>query len=98
MNERFDLVGEVLVLMGHGQGHLQPQFEREHLIDAVDGADGDGSLEVVGVTHGVSPYWYYGGSIVRFLIDRARESHYSLSCAEFFLFRDRSSPAAAFLW
>ncbi len=61
MNERFDLVGEVLVLIGHGQGHLQPQFEREHLIDAVDGADGDGSLEVVGVTHGVSPYWYYGG-------------------------------------
>ena len=27
MDERLDLVGEMLVLIGHGQGHLQPQFE-----------------------------------------------------------------------
>jgi hypothetical protein len=27
MNERFDLVGEVLILIGHGQDHLQTQLE-----------------------------------------------------------------------
>jgi hypothetical protein len=27
MDERLDLVGEMLVLIGHGQGHLQAQFE-----------------------------------------------------------------------
>jgi hypothetical protein len=27
MNERFDLVGEVLILIGHGQDHLQTQLK-----------------------------------------------------------------------
>jgi hypothetical protein len=29
---------------------------------AIDGPEGDGSLEVVGLAHGESPYWNYGGS------------------------------------
>src|SRR5271157_6259724 len=65
MDERLDLVGEMLVLLWHGQGHLQRQFERERLTGWLDGAEGDGSLKAVGGTHGVSPYWYwywyYGG-------------------------------------
>ena len=46
MDEGLDLVGEMLVLVGHGQGHLQRQLERERLALAVDGAEGDGSLKV----------------------------------------------------
>ena len=58
MDVRLDLVGEMLVLWWHGQGHLQRQFERERLTVILDGAEGDGSLKAVGGTHGVSPYWY----------------------------------------
>ena len=56
MGERLDLVGEMLVLLWHRQGHLQRQFERECLTVILDGAEGDGSLKAVGSTHGVSPY------------------------------------------
>src|SRR4051794_32557677 len=62
MDEGLDLVGEMLVLVGHRQGHLQRQVERKCLSLAVDRAEGDGSLKVVGITHGESPYWNYGGS------------------------------------
>ena len=58
MNVGLDLVGEMLILLRHGQGYPQRQFERECLAVTVDGADGDGSLKAVGGTHGVSPYWY----------------------------------------
>ena len=27
MDERLDLIGEILVLVGHGHGHLQREFE-----------------------------------------------------------------------
>ena len=60
MNVRLDLVGEILVLRRHGKGHLQRQFEGECLIVTIDGAEGDGSLEAVRSTHGVSPYLNYG--------------------------------------
>jgi hypothetical protein len=67
MNVGLDLVGEMLVLVRHGQGHSQGQIERECLADPVDGADRDGSLKSVGVAHGVSPYLTYGDpSCVRF--------------------------------
>src|SRR5437763_17125908 len=59
MDGRLDPVGEMVVLVGQGQGHLQPEFQGERLALSVDGAEGDGSLEVVGVTHGESPYWPY---------------------------------------
>ena len=57
VDARLDPVGKVLVLVGHGQGHPEPELQRERLTVAVDGSEGDGSLEVVGVTHGESPYW-----------------------------------------
>jgi len=60
MNVRLDLVGEMLVLSWHGQGHLQRQLERKCLTVILDGAEGDGSLKAVGGTHGGSPYWYNG--------------------------------------
>ena len=50
MDERLDLVGEVLVLPWHGQGDLQRQFERERRAVRLDGAEGDGSLKAVGGT------------------------------------------------
>jgi hypothetical protein len=56
MDEGLDLVGEMFVLVGHGQGHLKRQFERKSLALAIDGTEGDGSLEVVGLAHGESPY------------------------------------------
>src|SRR5271157_144503 len=59
MDERLDLVGEVLVLLWHGQRHPQRQIKRQCLPVILDGAEGDGSLKAVGGTHGVSPYWYY---------------------------------------
>src|SRR5262249_24658244 len=46
---------------GQGQGHLQLEPHREPPILGVDGAEGESNLEVVGVTHGGSPYWSYGG-------------------------------------
>jgi hypothetical protein len=55
MDEGLDLFGEVLVLEGHGQGHLQLEVDREGLTLAVDGTESDGSLEVVGLTHGEAP-------------------------------------------
>ena len=61
MDERLDPAGEMLVLVGHGQGHLQRELQGEPLILAVDGTDGDGSLKVADVTHGGSPYLHYGG-------------------------------------
>ena len=61
MNGRFNLVGKMLVLVRHGQGHPQRQFERDCLTVTIDGAEGDGSLKAVSGTHGVSPYWNYGG-------------------------------------
>ena len=75
MNEGLDLVGEMLVLRRHGQGHLHGQFQRECLVYHVDGLERDGRLKSVGGAHGVSPYCYYGEpSCVRF--DRSgRESH-----------------------
>jgi hypothetical protein len=60
MHVGLDLVGEMLVLMRHGQGHLQRQVERESLVPPVDGAARDGSLKAVGGAHGVSPYCNYG--------------------------------------
>ncbi len=60
MNVRLDLVGEMLVLSWHGQGHLQRQLERKCLTVILDGAEGDGSPKAVGGTHGGSPYWYNG--------------------------------------
>src|SRR5512135_3855264 len=60
VDARLDPVGEVLVLVGHGQGHPEPELQRERLTVAVDGSEGDGSLEVVGVTHGESPYLDFG--------------------------------------
>ena len=68
MDERLDLVGEMLVLVGHGQGHLQLELQGEPLILAVDGTEGDGSLKVVDVTHGGSPYWHYGGPSCVFFV------------------------------
>jgi len=65
MDERLDLVGEMLVLLWHGQRHPQRQLERECPTVSVDGAEGDGSLKAVGGTHGVSPYRYDGGCILR---------------------------------
>ena len=65
MNVRLNLVGEMLVLPWHGQGHPQRQFERERLAVRLDGAEGDGSQKAVGGTHGVSPYGYYGRCILR---------------------------------
>src|SRR4051812_17987595 len=62
MDEGLDLVGETLILGRDGHGHLQPEFEGEGLPLAVDGTEGDGSLEVVGIAHGETPYWNYGGS------------------------------------
>ena len=62
MDERLDLVGEMLVLVGQGQAHLEPEFERKRLTLAVDGSEGEGSLKVAGVTHGESPYWSHGDS------------------------------------
>ncbi len=62
MDKRLDLVGEMLILMRHGQGHLERQFEGECLVSPVDGAASDGSLEAVGLAHGESPYCNYGGS------------------------------------
>jgi hypothetical protein len=75
MDGRLDPVGEMVVLVGQGEGHLQPEFQGERLALPVDGAEGDGSLEVVGVTHGESPYWPYGGSSCVFsLIGSAKSS------------------------
>jgi hypothetical protein len=56
MNERLDLVGEVLVLGRHGQRHPHGEFEGDVLVDQIDGAAPDGSLKSVGGAHGVSPY------------------------------------------
>src|SRR5205823_13338658 len=74
MDEGLDLVGEMLILLGQGDGHLELELEGEGLRLAVDGADGDGSLEAVGITHGESPYWYYGGSSCVFLSIRPAKS------------------------
>src|SRR4029077_6820435 len=97
MNVRLDLVGEMLVLLWHGQGHLQRQLQRERLSVWLDGAEGDGSLKVVGGTHGVSPYWHYGGpSCVLFYQSsmqsrspraESRQKILPLSCASFPLSR-----------
>src|SRR5260370_40407438 len=62
MDCRLDRVGQVLVLIGHRQGDHERQRGREILTHAVDGPESDGSLKVVGLTHGESPYWFYGGS------------------------------------
>ena len=62
MDEGLDLIGEMLVLERHGQGHLKREFNREGLIDPVDGAAGDGSLEAVSLARDESPSWIYGGS------------------------------------
>ena len=76
MDVGLDLVGEMLVLGRHGQGHLQRHVERECLTVPVDGGDGDGSLKAVGRAHGVSPYWNYGGASC-VLFDRSGgKSHY----------------------
>ena len=76
MDERLDLVGEVLVLGRHGQGHPQRQLQREGLIVPVDGAEVDGSLKAVGGTHGVSPYRSYGGASCVLFYRSGRESRY----------------------
>ncbi|HMB08741.1 MAG TPA: hypothetical protein VKP69_34055 [Isosphaeraceae bacterium] len=60
MDEGLNLVGEMLVLVGQGHGHLQSEFQCERLIVAVDGAEGDGSLKAVRIRHGEAPYWHYG--------------------------------------
>ena len=70
MDERLDLVGEVLVLGRHGQGHPQRQLQREGLIVPVDGAKVD-RMKAVGGTHGVSPYRSYGGPSCVLFIARA---------------------------
>src|SRR4051812_44066928 len=70
MDERLDLVGELVVLVGQGQDHRQPEFQRERLALPVDGAEGDGSLEIVDVAHGETPYWSYGGSSCVFSLIR----------------------------
>jgi hypothetical protein len=62
MDRRLEVVGEMLILGRDGQDHLQSQFQREGLSLAVDGANVDANLEVVGIAHGESPYWNYGGS------------------------------------
>src|SRR5512143_1675537 len=62
MDERLNLVGEMLILVGQGQGHLEFESQCEGRPLAVDGSEGDGSLKAVGVAHGESPYWSYGGS------------------------------------
>jgi hypothetical protein len=59
MDERLDLVGEMLVLLGQGHGHLQLEFEGEGRTLTVDGPEGDDSLEAVGLAHGESPYGHY---------------------------------------
>src|SRR5208337_76759 len=76
MDERLDLVGEVLVLGRHGQGHPQRQLQRQGLIVPVDGAEVDGSLKAVGGTHGVSPYRSYGGPSCVLFYRSGRESRY----------------------
>src|SRR5208283_3729078 len=42
----------------------------------VDGTEGEGSLKAVGGTHGVSPYWYYGGPSCVHFYRSGRESRY----------------------
>ena len=42
----------------------------------VDGAQGEGSLKAGGGTHGVSPYWYYGGPSWVHCYRSGRESRY----------------------
>ena len=64
MNVGLDLVGEMLILLRHGQGYPKRQFERECLAVTVDGADSDGSLKAVGGTHGVL-HLVLRGSILR---------------------------------
>jgi hypothetical protein len=54
-DEGLDLVGEMLILIGHGPGHPERQFEGESPFGPVDGAASDGSLEVVGLAHDESP-------------------------------------------
>ena len=76
MDKRLDLVGQVLVLGRHGQGHPQRQLQREGLIVPVDGAEVDGSLKAVGGTHGVSPYRSYGGPSCVLFYRSGRESRY----------------------
>src|SRR4051812_21081668 len=93
MNVRFDLVGEMSVLCWQRQRDLQRQFERERLIVILDGAKSDGSLKAVRGTHGVSPYWYYGGpSCVLFYQSGGQDRYHQaesgqkilcLSCAAF---------------
>ena len=74
MDERLDLVGEMLILTRHGQGHLERQLDGECLVSPVDGAASDGSLEAVGLAHGESPYCNYGGSSCMFSPVRLPES------------------------
>jgi hypothetical protein len=76
MDERLDLVGQVLVLGRHGQGHPQRQLQREGPIVPVDGAEVDGSLKAVGGTHGVSPYRSYEGPSCVLFYRSGRESRY----------------------
>src|SRR4051794_34056366 len=64
----------MLILFGQGQGHLQAEFQREGRAVPVDGPEGHGSLEAVGITHGESPYWHYGGSSCVLSAIRPRES------------------------
>ena len=71
MYARLDSVREMLVLLWYGKRKIQREPEREDLSLILDGAEGDGSLEAVGGTHGVSPYWYYGGpSCVPFIVSK----------------------------
>src|SRR4051812_14354246 len=71
MYARLDSVREMLVLLWYGKRKIQREPERDDLSLILDGAEGDGSLEAVGGTHGVSPYWYYGGpSCVPFIVSK----------------------------
>ena len=97
MDERLDLVGEVLVLGRHGQGHPQRQLQRQGLIVPVDGPRFDGSLKAVGGTHGVSPYRSYGGPSCVLFYRSGRESRYpgaeSLGKPTFYLVHPASRRA-----
>src|SRR4051794_19561058 len=86
MDVGFDLVRELLVVIGHGEGDLEPGVERDGLIVELDLLDGDGSFQRVGETHGESPEGAYGGSSCVFSsIPAAKSLPWGPNCGEAFL-------------
>jgi hypothetical protein len=80
MDERLYLVGEMLILIGHRRDHLRLEYESEGLTRAADGAEGNGSLKIVGVTHNESHCWRHGVHRASFLLDCHRHSSIKREC------------------